>query len=311
MARPGITSNPKFLRLCHLLQMPRPHVLGHLEFLWRGPYESGNPMIGDAVDVELAAEWSGERGILFRALMSAGGQDRAGFIEPVDGKTDCYQIHDLWDHAPDYVRKRREREREREAKGKTLSDLRRDAARKRWDASDHVNANGMQADATDRHLHANGCKRDANERTRAPAPAPAPNKDKPAAQATSEAASRPSSADASVLVFPCIKGRKSQFTEWPLSGELISEWGMTYPAVDVMQECRRALEWVKANPAKRKTFAGMRAFLSSWLSRQQDRGAAPARRMAYANGHANGVPDKLGTAAHAALDSISLDRGLR
>jgi hypothetical protein len=55
MARPGLRLHPKFLRLCHLLQEPAPHVLGHLEFLWETAYEAGDSEIGDETGVELTA----------------------------------------------------------------------------------------------------------------------------------------------------------------------------------------------------------------------------------------------------------------
>lgn len=45
-----------------------------------------------------------------------------------------------------------------------------------------------------------------------------------------------------------------------------------YPAVDVMQELRSMLGWLDSNPAKRKTRSGVRRFINSWLSREQDRG---------------------------------------
>ena len=67
MPRPTLFDHPKFARLCYDLRMPRPHVLGHLEFLWKVAYASGNARIGDAVDVELAAAWEGEPGALAAA----------------------------------------------------------------------------------------------------------------------------------------------------------------------------------------------------------------------------------------------------
>lgn len=113
MARPSLDRNPKFKRLIRTLNAPRPHVRGYLELLWDVAYECGNPVIGDSHAIEAAAEWPGEEGALTSALLSAGGAGRAGFIEPVEGQTDVYQIHDLSDHAPDYVKKRRQRELER------------------------------------------------------------------------------------------------------------------------------------------------------------------------------------------------------
>ena len=39
--------------------------------------------------------------------------------------------------------------------------------------------------------------------------------------------------------------------------------------------------WLDANPKRRKTKAGIRAFITSWLAREQDRGGAAPARPAY------------------------------
>lgn len=59
---------------------------------------------------------------------------------------------------------------------------------------------------------------------------------------------------------------------WRLRRVQVDEWRATYPGVDVLAECRRALAWVKANPGRRKTAKGMPKFLVSWLSRAVDSG---------------------------------------
>lgn len=156
MARPGLDKNPKFRRLVRQLGLPRPYVRGLLETLWECAYENGDAVIGDSAAIEAAAEWPGEDGVLTDALLDAGG-GRAGFIEPVEGQPDRYQIHDLWDHAPDYVRRRRSRELERRSRGEQLA---------KSAVSDR------SPSATDRSLTS---QRPTNGATPAPAPAPAPN----------------------------------------------------------------------------------------------------------------------------------------
>lgn len=167
MARPGLTKHPKFLAFRRMLSVNKAQALGHLELLWMGPYESGDPFLGDKEAVEDAAEWNpigdgtkGDRGDLFAAALNCGGPGRAGFIEEDPDRPGFYRLHDLWDHAPDYVYNRAEREAQRRAKGKTLSELRAEAGRKgaeaRWHSHDGKNGNAM-----------------ANAITPAPAPAPA------------------------------------------------------------------------------------------------------------------------------------------
>lgn len=112
MARPNLLGHRKFRRLVAALGLPVPHVLGHLELVWFAAYEDGEPEIGDAVDVELAAQWGGDPGAFAAAMVSCGGKSGDGFLEEEDG---IYRVHDLYDHAPEYVRKRRMRELARQA----------------------------------------------------------------------------------------------------------------------------------------------------------------------------------------------------
>lgn len=116
MGRPGLTNHGKFLRLSRILGSEA-LARGHLELIWEVGYESGDPRLGAPEDVEAAARWRGEPGALFAALVACKGPSKHGFIEEVDG---FWEIHDLWDHAPDYVRKRAAREAERRTKGRTL-----------------------------------------------------------------------------------------------------------------------------------------------------------------------------------------------
>jgi len=138
VARPGMMEHRKFVRLVAMLGLPRAHVRGLLECLWDVAYQCGQEYLGDVVDVELAAGWSGEAGRLCKALVECGGNGAVGFIEPVtdrDGHpsqsasgdpgigfkggsavTDGpvrYRVHDLFDHAPEYVTGRAQREEER------------------------------------------------------------------------------------------------------------------------------------------------------------------------------------------------------
>lgn len=74
-----------------------------------------------------------------------------------------------------------------------------------------------------------------------------------------------------IMVFPCV-GRGP--TEWPLTDAKVAEYRQSFPAVDVLGECRKARQWCIDNPTKRKTFGGMAAFLTRWLSRCQDSGGS-------------------------------------
>jgi hypothetical protein len=120
MARPTLQRNRKWARLVRALGGDEVLARGSLELMWEVAYENGDEYLGDGEDVELAAKWRGEPGKLLQALLTAGGEGEAGFIEEVSGRPGRYQVHDLWDHAPDFVRKRRQRESERRTKGAKL-----------------------------------------------------------------------------------------------------------------------------------------------------------------------------------------------
>ena len=120
MARPGLLTHRKFIRLARLLQSDA-LAYGHLGIIWDACYEAGDDNIGSAEDVEYLARWQGECGKLASALTEA------GFIDIDDAG--IHRVHDLYDHAPDYVQRRMEREHQRRAKGVTISELRAKAGK--------------------------------------------------------------------------------------------------------------------------------------------------------------------------------------
>jgi hypothetical protein len=83
---------------------------GVLELIWNVAYQSGNPNVGAAEEVEFVADWKGEPLSLARALVAC------GFLDETDEtktETKSLFVHDLGDHAPDYVASRYNREQER------------------------------------------------------------------------------------------------------------------------------------------------------------------------------------------------------
>lgn len=152
MARAGLSKNRKFLRLARGLNacasgMGEIMARGVLETLWSAAYERADDYLGDSDDVEIAAGWRGERGALTAMLLEAGGQE-AGFVE-LDSERGGYRVHDLWDHAPPWVKQKAQREAARQADGKSLSDVRREArakgaAKAKQQPVEQLPANGQQ-----------------------------------------------------------------------------------------------------------------------------------------------------------------------
>lgn len=116
MARPTLTKHRKFARLGRSLgsmMLAR----GALEMLWEVAYESGDDYLGTSGDIEHTVGWTGEPGTLTAALVACGAPEGQGFIDPIPGQGETtYRVHDLWHHAPDYVRKRQKREADRRQK---------------------------------------------------------------------------------------------------------------------------------------------------------------------------------------------------
>lgn len=63
-------------------------------------------------------------------------------------------------------------------------------------------------------------------------------------------------------------------TEHPVTQEDLDEYASLYPAVNVMQELRDMRGWLLANPSRRKTKRGIKAFIRTWLSKEQDKPTA-------------------------------------
>lgn len=59
-------------------------------------------------------------------------------------------------------------------------------------------------------------------------------------------------------------------SEHGVTEEDVAEYAQLYPAVDVMQQLRNMRGWLLANPQKRKTKRGIKAFIASWLAKEQD-----------------------------------------
>lgn len=70
-------------------------------------------------------------------------------------------------------------------------------------------------------------------------------------------------------------------TIYPIYQSDIDGWRELYPAVDIMQELRKMKGWCDSNPERRKTKRGIRRFINSWLSRQQDTGGRNVGKSNY------------------------------
>ena len=62
-------------------------------------------------------------------------------------------------------------------------------------------------------------------------------------------------------------------TLYPIYPTDVNKYKELYPKIDVEQQLRSMVGWCDSNPQKRKTRSGVKRFINSWLSRENDRKA--------------------------------------
>ena len=77
------------------------------------------------------------------------------------------------------------------------------------------------------------------------------------------------SAHEQIIILPLVDG-----TFYPIYRTDVELWKQSYPKVDIVNELHRVYAWLDANPKKRKTKAGIRRFVNSWMARCQDKGGS-------------------------------------
>lgn len=68
------------------------------------------------------------------------------------------------------------------------------------------------------------------------------------------------------IILPCVSNYNH-----PIFEEDIEHYKELYPAVDILTELKKMLGWLESNPSNKKTKNGIKAFISRWLSKCQDR----------------------------------------
>ena len=97
--------------------------------------------------------------------------------------------------------------------------------------------------------------------------------------------------------------------EHPVTADELGEYRRLFPAVDLPRELLLARRWCLDNPTKRKTPRGVRAFITRWLERAQDR--APGRTLHAVPGvrHEAPRPASAVDRVHAAIARRRAERG--
>lgn len=248
MAKPDLRDHRKFLKLRRLAGEPIPHLMGYLDCLWLRGYQTGNPFIGDALDIEGACEYPTglrEPGKFAEMLLES------GFIETQqEGK---FVIHDLWDHAPAYVKKRMQRN------GFAPKSSQTGAERQKTIPNGSGNAENCAA----RDTETKPKTRDEAERQE-PKPKPKEEEDGGGADQTELWGAGP------------IKLDHRSGTWEGVTTDQRSIWAKAYPAVELDADLAKAAAWCVANPREGRK-SNYARFLTNWLSRTQDSGGNRVR----------------------------------
>ena len=192
MARPSLFTHRKFVRLSRLLGAAY-KAAGVLETLWHHAYQDGEPRLGSAEDVEYMIGWDGEPGACADALLET------GFLEECAGGL---MIHDLADHAPDYVLGRYQKEAER--RGITLS---------RNDVREILRGNLVLRQSKDKTWTVEELSQDCLP-TPAPAPAPAHKKESPTDSLARKKAKYPDEFEQFWKAYPKKKSKADAAKAW-------------------------------------------------------------------------------------------------
>lgn len=250
------TGNPKFRQLKHALKLSHIETVGLLESLWHytiiaAPYGD----IGRKTNREIMAsmEWEGDADAVIEALTEV------HWIDPHPDPDVRLVVHEWHVHCPEFLKKRVLRSRgehkffseDLSGRGRTCPDVARHV-RTGPDLSGPVPVNLTKPNLTKPNLSLNTSARSFPGK-------PDPKPSKP---------SKPIDDSPTVLTFQT----NGEIREWRLTEAKVKEYQEAFPGLDVLAECRSALQWTKDNPGRRKTAAGMPRFLGSWLTRANDSG---------------------------------------
>lgn len=252
----------KFLKLKRRLRLPHWQVVGLLESLWLfTQMNAPRGDIGRLSNEDLAAtiEWDGDADQLVLTLVEC------GFLDECEANR--LVVHDWADHVPTYLKG---------ALSKNNIEFAKHVAKQ---PAKHVAKHDAEQPAKQ-------TQNDAEQ----PAPSLAlarvvnsgvgiPMKD--SSEPPSTAASKQTADEPIVESFPpveCVGKVKT----WRMTQAKHVEWRESFSTIDVDLEIRKAYQWLRDNPEKRKTSSGMVAFLGKWLTRAtNDNGG----RSLFANGN--------------------------
>ena len=92
MSELSLLKRPSFLKVCDHLDMPLPHVLGHLRFM----FDLEDAGFDSEASLESAAEWEGDTGALVKALIAEHLLEQDGTRLTVAHNSFLSDLFDYW-----------------------------------------------------------------------------------------------------------------------------------------------------------------------------------------------------------------------
>jgi len=257
-----VAKHKKTQALAERLGLPIYAAGGLLAFLWSWSINHAEGENGSINDfsvraIERACEWDGERGVLVKALRACGFLDG----EP-DSEHDPLRIHD-WSEYNGAILAHRRKEAEKKRRQREREKVEKLAALPPGDIPGGLSPVTVPGDMSPMTVPLPTVY--SQQSTETPTETINRESEEVGAEPSGEASGPPT--EPALFSLPLNDGSLHGITQTDVDG-----YSKLYPTVDVPQEIRKMIGWLNANPAKRKTRRGIKNFVNSWLSREQDKG---------------------------------------
>jgi hypothetical protein len=258
----GFLEHPKTLRLCSL--MSNPLAFGYLMHLWRWACrccESGDLRGIGPYEIEEAARYHQHDGKLFAAMVSA------GFVD-VDNDGAPVQIHNWTSRTGAAIKRMKaEADRKKQYRAHKEGKCKRGC---QWCKTVRGQSAGHPEDIPRTSSDESDTDQTSPDKTSPVQTRPDKTRQEDPEISDCPETAQPSlvPAEPAILSYPC-DGKPGA---WALTQTQLSQWAALYPSLDLLGESRKALSWIQALPARRKTAGGMARFLVGWFGRAQNRG---------------------------------------
>lgn len=273
-----LREHPKTKRLCRLLALPRPMVVGYLHFLWWWAYDyaaDGDLSAFTDEDIADALDWEGDPGALVSALI------HSGFV------TEDRRLHDWEDFAQKWI-ERRQADRERKRARRQPSEVRETST------GCPVEIHSLSGVTGPDHTGPNRTGPKQQPPTSVVAAASAPR----AATAAAQGGDGLAVPDALAGFHETLSGCEG----YAPTAAFLAQVAAAYSSLDLAEEALKMADWLRDQRGQKRRQATQR-FVLGWLKRELDRRPASERTTGQPEPEDGGAVESLAppTDADAAL----------